>query len=538
MSDHIKYFDCFAAIGKYGSKDPEAPWTTEQLLSEMQRCQVNAALVYAHQARETHPLVGNPIVSEICKENPRLFPCWVALPHHTLEMPAPGKLVQQMVDEGVKALKIYPRIFEFPVDEITLGPLLDAVQEAGILLIADAGRYGDAIQLEWPEVSWICDNYPKLKLLLHSVRWEATRTLTPLAEQFENLYFEFSNYQGNRMLEFWCERIGHHRLLFGSEAMIKSMGAARAYIDYADINDEQRKAIAGGNLMKLLGVTELPDLEKTPPVKDAILETALKRQPVTDMVVIDSHAHNTKAGTRGASRVAMNDADAASVVERNRKIGVNKTCISSWTAIWGDYELGNLDTLEAKNNMPDEIVGYAVLDPNYITDWDKELKYWHEECGFPGMKPYFPRMGIPYNDKLFDPWYEYANKRNLFCLLHYSNNFEAEVSDIAERFPNIKFFLAHSGTSWEVARRHVRLAKKYANVYCEITFTAVLNGSIEYMVREVGSERVLYGSDAPMRDPFPQFGWLAYADISEEDKRNILGRNMQRILEQVKLKAR
>ncbi len=61
------------------------------------------------------------------------------------------------------------------------------------------------------------------------------------------------------------------------------------------------------------------------------------------------------------------------------------------------------------------------------------------------------------------------------------------------------------------------------------------NGTIEYMVKELGSERVLYGSDAPMRDPFPQFGWVVYADISEEDKKNILGRNMQRILSDVKL---
>ncbi len=57
----------------------------------------------------------------------------------------------------------------------------------------------------------------------------------------------------------------------------------------------------------------------------------------------------------------------------------------------------------------------------------------------------------------------------------------------------------------------------------------------EYIVRELCSKRVLYGSDAPMRDPFPQFGWVVYADISEADKRNILGKNMQGILEQVKL---
>ncbi|HEX9973474.1 MAG TPA: hypothetical protein VGD14_15485, partial [bacterium] len=60
---------------------------------------------------------------------------------------------------------------------------------------------------------------------------------------------------------------------------------------------------------------------------------------------------------------------------------------------------------------------------------------------------------------------------------------------------------------------------------------AVMNGIIEYMVREIGSARVLYGSDTSMRDPFPQFGWVAYADISESDKRNIFGRNMRKIID-------
>ena len=55
------------------------------------------------------------------------------------------------------------------------------------------------------------------------------------------------------------------------------------------------------------------------------------------------------------------------------------------------------------------------------------------------------------------------------------------------------------------------------------------------MVEQLGSGRVIYGSDAPMRDPFPQFGWVVYADISEEAKRDIIGRNMEKIIARVKI---
>lgn len=535
-SSPIIYFDCFAAIGRRAAKDPSAPWSTAQLLQEMERCQVHGALVFAHQARETHPAVGNPIVTEECRRHPRLYPCWVALPHHTGEFPPPDQLLKEMDEAGVRAVKIFPRLFEFRVDEPTLGPLLSCLEEAGILLVVDAGRYEEAVQIEWEEVEWVCRRFPRLQLLLHSVRWESTRMLVPLAERHPNVYFEFSNYQGNRMLEFWCERIGHERLLFGSEALTKSMGAARAYIDYAELPDEQRRAIAGGNLQRLLRLPSLPPpYEREAKQNDRVLQCALHGEPVTNSVIIDAHAHIVQPGGKGASRVAMNRADAQAVVERNRRIGVNKTCVSAWTALWGDYELGNQDTLQAMRAFPQEIVGYAVLDPNYVTDWEHACRYYHQECGFLGMKPYYPRMKVPYNDPLFAPWYRFGDEHNLFCLLHYSDKFKQEVSDIAAQYPNIAFILAHSGTSWKVAREHVALAKQFPNIFLEITFTSVLNGVIEFMVGEMGSERVLYGSDAPMRDPYPQFGWVAYADLAEEDKRNILGRNMEKILARVRL---
>jgi predicted TIM-barrel fold metal-dependent hydrolase len=253
------------------------------------------------------------------------------------------------------------------------------------------------------------------------------------------------------------------------------------------------------------------------------------------MTVIDAHAHILPKGGQGATRVVMPFGDAVGVVARNRQLGVNQTCVSAWTAIWGDYELGNRDTFEAMRAFPNEIFGYAVLDPNYVNDWDAVCRYYHEEQGFRGMKPYFPRMGVPYNDARFEPWWEYGNRHHLFALMHPSDNFKAEIADLAARFPDIHFLLAHSGWSWPVAREHIELAQRFANCFLEITFTSVTSGVIEFMVRELGSKRVLYGSDAPMRDPAPQFGWVVYADISEAARRDILGRNMQRILQRVKL---
>jgi predicted TIM-barrel fold metal-dependent hydrolase len=46
---------------------------------------------------------------------------------------------------------------------------------------------------------------------------------------------------------------------------------------------------------------------------------------------------------------------------------------------------------------------------------------------------------------------------------------------------------------------------------------------VEYLVREMGRDRVLFGTDCVMRDAAPQLGWAAWARIPIEDKRMVLG---------------
>ncbi len=59
-------------------------------------------------------------------------------------------------------------------------------------------------------------------------------------------------------------------------------------------------------------------------------------------------------------------------------------------------------------------------------------------------------------------------------------------------------------------------------------------GVIEYMVNEVGAEKVVFGTDAPMRDPIPQFGWMCYSRCSDAELRLMLGENTERLLARVR----
>ena len=88
----------------------------------------------------------------------------------------------------------------------------------------------------------------------------------------------------------------------------------------------------------------------------------------------------------------------------------------------------------------------------------------------------------------------------------------------------------HCGVLYAVADTAVELARKYANFYAEITLTPVCAGIIDYLVEGCGPDRVLYGSDMPMRDPRQQLGWVVYSRLLLDQKQAVLGGNAQWIM--------
>ena len=65
----------------------------------------------------------------------------------------------------------------------------------------------------------------------------------------------------------------------------------------------------------------------------------------------------------------------------------------------------------------------------------------------------------------------------------------------------------------------------------EINYTSVPFGMISYLANKAGPEKILFGTDIPMRDPAPILGWVVYDHLSDETRQNILGRNLRRLIE-------
>ena len=522
MNSDILFFDSNVCVGKRGRKHRLEMWKTEDVLKVMDQCGVGAALVYSGWAKDYSPKYGNERLTEELNKSDRLYGCYTVLPNQPGDFFDPEEMLRNLRSKKMVAARMFPRSHTYIPDTRTMGGIYKVLQREHIPLFVDAS------EISMQELASVLDEYRDLNVVLTGLSWSMERMLFPVMDDFPNLHIDFSTLQTNRIIEVMYERYGAERLIFGSGMAMKSLGAAIAFIDYGQILLEAKKKIAGGNLCRLTGVKNIPSTEVK---NDFIAKEASEGKPMS-VFVFDSHAHFLEEGGNCGTGRMMIGGDIHNMVKLNDLMGVDKYVVAPWLGIWTDSEAGNEAVLSMCRQYPKKVLGYVLIDPNYVEDVEKEAKKYHLEHGMPGVKMLYARTGVRYNDPVYDPWWKIANENNLFALMDYGSypTFLEDVEELAIRYPNVSFFLDHAGRSFAAAEENAYYAKKYPNIYLQLTYTTVPQGLIEYLCNEGLADKVLYGTDAPMRDPRPQLTWVAFARLSLEEKKKILGENMQRIL--------
>ena len=176
-----------------------------------------------------------------------------------------------------------------------------------------------------------------------------------------------------------------------------------------------------------------------------------------------------------------------------------------------------------------EAMGELGMPPAAI---EEVIRTYHVGLGFPGVKTYTPSQCIDYDDPLLARWLEYANGHHLYMVFDPKGGIASTevLANVASRYQQLRIHLDHCGQSWDYAKWAVEMARRFPNIYAQLNYTMVTNGVIEYLVEKVSAERLLFGTDAPMRDPRPQVGWLVFSRLHEKQKRLIFGENFLRQL--------
>jgi predicted TIM-barrel fold metal-dependent hydrolase len=102
-----------------------------------------------------------------------------------------------------------------------------------------------------------------------------------------------------------------------------------------------------------------------------------------------------------------------------------------------------------------------------------------------------------------------------------------DLAELAARHPETPLILGHSGGNWEIGIRAVRPHK---NVFIDTAGSDPTAGIVEMAVRELGPERIIYGSDCGGRSFASQIAKVTSADIPEAAKKQILTGNLRKLL--------
>ena len=246
-----------------------------------------------------------------------------------------------------------------------------------------------------------------------------------------------------------------------------------------------------------------------------------------DTPVIDFHFHVGSAGRAGLY------SDPDTYVRNMDAAGVDRACINS---IWFVDQMRSNDLVASYvSQYPDRFIPVAFVTPHYPEEAVPELERAFDTLGAKFLKIYPNFWGRAQDDSAYFPIYEWCNDRDIAILHHASYPSDEKsitmprrYSALHERFPRIKWVQAHAGSGGNWGS--VEAARDIPNVYLETASSRGEYGILKAVVDAVGADRVLYGSDGPVFDARHQVGKIVTADISDEDKRKILGLNAIKLL--------
>ena len=243
--------------------------------------------------------------------------------------------------------------------------------------------------------------------------------------------------------------------------------------------------------------------------------------------IYDMHGH---MGPWGGIYFPRETADA--MIGTMDECGVRMLVFSHHEALLSP-DIGNRSAIEAVRRFPDRLRAYCLVNPNYPDRGWEDLETFDQNADiYVGLKFLPDYHGLPLTHDCYRPSWEYADERALLVLTHTWENSEldgpAVVRRVAEQYPRVRLLLGHScHGDWNAA---VELARDFPNLYLELTAVFDDRGVIEKFATEVGSGRMLFGTDLPWFDPHHAVGVLLSASISDEDRHNICHRNAEALL--------
>lgn len=250
------------------------------------------------------------------------------------------------------------------------------------------------------------------------------------------------------------------------------------------------------------------------------------------MEVWDLHCH--LSGVPGRTP----DERMSELIRYADRLGITRLCVYmgmnwSYDPSPEDFRKQNDEVLQALSRWQDRAFGFVYLNPKHGKESLAEIDRCIRDGPMVGVKLWVAQHA---DSPELDPIVARATELKAVVFQHtwikITGNLPGEstpmqLAALAARHPNASLICGHTGGDWE---QGIRAVRAHRNIAVDLAGGDPAAGITEMAVRELGAERVLYGSDAAGRSFASQLAKVRGADVPDAAKRLILAGNLKRLL--------
>jgi len=254
----------------------------------------------------------------------------------------------------------------------------------------------------------------------------------------------------------------------------------------------------------------------------------------------DSHVHIGKKSFIGKIKDENKDLPAYRSISDNPWEKYAKLAVKNqiYKALIFPFTLEEVDSMKANDYISQAYeMNQELFIPFYVINERRSPNELERKTLFGIKEHFYITRGKDIN--AYFPIYDFLQQTDKFLFIHPHMEERVERIHLIKReFPNLKIILAHSGRKWpftgdDVLDFIIPELRIYENVYFE-TSTILDPQVIGKMITEIGSHRVLFGSDYPFEHPDgdvykEELQAIDRLKIPDEYKENIIRNNFKNL---------
>lgn len=260
-------------------------------------------------------------------------------------------------------------------------------------------------------------------------------------------------------------------------------------------------------------------------------------------MIIDAHAHifpdkiaekasHGISGFYGGMKVRY-DGSLGALLKEGSEAGVDRFVVQSVATVPEQVKAINNFISESVKKYPDKLIGFGALHPGYEDIQGEAERI--TSLGLKGVKLHSDFQQFNIDDESAYPIYEVCEDKGLPILFHVGDNrydFSSpeRLFRVINRFPKLVAVGAHLA-GWSKWDRGAELFE-HSGIYadCSSSLYAMSPEHAAKLIRKIGTDRVMWGTDYPMWDAAEELELFNKLPLTEEEREMILYKNALRLI--------